>query len=259
MTAGGRAGRELAERVVLVTGASSGIGRAIALECARAGASLAITYHRNQEGAAAVAHEVRALGQRVETIRADVSRTGDVDLLARRAHEIYGRVDVWVNNAGADILTGTAGAMDRIEKLDLVLDVDVRGTMLASWAAVELMRGQPHGGCLINMAWDHVGQGMAGDNPEIYAAAKGGVASFTRSLVRSAAPKVRVNLLAPGFIDTAFGAEASSDWRAHVEAITPMARWGTPDDVARAALFLATDASAFLTGQTLMVNGGVIM
>jgi 3-oxoacyl-[acyl-carrier protein] reductase len=254
-----RVGRELADRIVLVTGASSGIGRAIAVACARAGATLAITYRQNQDGAAAVAREIRAVGQRVETVRADVSRIEDVDALARRVQEAYGRVDVWINNAGADILTGGAKEMSRLEKLDLVLDVDLRGTVLASWAAVELMRRQPRGGTIINMSWDHVGQGMAGENPELYAAAKGGIASFSRSLARAVAPAIRVNILAPGFIDTAFGEGAGESWRKHVESITPMGRWGTPDDVASAAVFLASDASGFLTGQMLMVNGGVVM
>ena len=254
-----RVGRELADRIVLVTGGSSGIGRAIALACARAGATLAISYRQNQDGAAAVAREIRTVGQRVEVLRADVSRIEDVDALANRVREVFGRVDVWINNAGADILTGTARQMSRLEKLDLVLDVDLRGTVLASWAAVELMRQQPRGGTIINTSWDHVGQGMAGENPELYAAAKGGIASFSRSLARAVAPAIRVNILAPGFIDTAFGEGAGEEWRRHVESITPMGRWGTPDDVAQAAVFLASDASAFLTGQMLMVNGGVVM
>jgi 3-oxoacyl-[acyl-carrier protein] reductase len=85
------------------------------------------------------------------------------------------------------------------------------------------------------------------------------VAAFSRSLARSLAPSIRVNILAPGFIDTAFGEGAGSAWREHVEKVTPMRRWGTPEDVARAAVFLASDASGFLTGQTLMINGGVVM
>jgi 3-oxoacyl-[acyl-carrier protein] reductase len=251
---------ELAGKIVVVTGASSGIGRAIAVACARAGATLVITYRQNQEGATQVAREIRGLGQRVESLRADVSRAGDVDAVVARARETFGRVDVWINNAGADILTGGAREMSRVEKLDLVLDVDLRGTILASWAAVELMREQPRGGAIINMAWDHVGQGMAGENPELYSAAKGGIASFSRSLARSVAPNVRVNLIAPGFIDTAFGqGDASANWRRHVEEITPLGRWGTPEDVAAVAVFLASDAAAFLTGQTINVNGGVVM
>jgi len=101
--------------------------------------------------------------------------------------------------------------------------------------------------------------GMAGENPGLYSAAKGGIASFSKSLARETAPDIRVNILAPGFIETAFGQDANERFRADVVANTPLGRWGVPDDVAGAAVFLASDASAFMTGQTIMVNGGVVM
>lgn len=248
----------LDHKVVLVTGASSGIGRAIALHCARAGADLAITYRSNQPGAEATAGEIRSLGRRVEVIRTDISRPADIARLATRLREAFERVHVWINNAGADILTGEGGRLDRLKKLDLVLAVDLRGTVLASWAAVDLMRAQG-GGAIINMAWDHVTLGMAGENPGLYSAAKGGVASFSKSLAREVAPDIRVNILAPGFIETAFGEGADPQFHQKVIELTPLARWGTPDDVAAAAVFLASDGAAFLTGQMISVNGGVVM
>ena len=248
----------LERKTVLVTGASSGIGRAIALLCARAGADLAITYRKNQEGAEATAREIRALGRRAEVLRMDISRQEDIDRLASQLQQAFPRIDVWINNAGADILTGEAERLSGLQKLDLVLAVDVRGTVLASWAAVELMRKRG-GGSIINMAWDHVECGMAGENPVIYSAAKGAVASFSRSLARDVAPDIRVNILAPGFIETAFGEEADPKFRQKVIDMTPLARWGKPEDVAGAALFLASDDAAFLTGQMIMVNGGVVM
>jgi 3-oxoacyl-[acyl-carrier protein] reductase len=248
----------LEQKSVLVTGASSGIGRAIALRCARAGADLAITYRKNQEGAEATAREIRALGRRAEVLRTDISRQEDIDRLSNQLQQDFTRIDVWINNAGADILTGEAGRLSRLQKLDLVLAVDVRGTVLASWAAVELMRKRG-GGSIINMAWDHIEHGMAGENPVIYSAAKGAVASFSRSLARDVAPDIRVNILAPGFIETAFGEEADPKFRQKVIEMTPLARWGKPEDVAGAALFLASEDAAFLTGQTIMVNGGVVM
>jgi len=248
----------LEHKSVLVTGASSGIGRAIALRCAQAGADLGITYRKNQDGAEATAREIRKLGRRVEVLRTDVSREEDIDSLLTRMADAFSRVDVWINNAGADILTGEAGRLSRIQKLDLVLSVDVRGTVLASWAAVELMRKQG-GGSIINMAWDHISLGMEGENPGVYSAAKGGVASFSRSLAREVAPHIRVNILAPGFIETAFGEDADPRFRQKVIDMTPLGRWGKPEDVAGAALFLASPDAAFLTGQTIMVNGGVVM
>jgi 3-oxoacyl-[acyl-carrier protein] reductase len=243
---------------VLVTGASSGIGRAIALRCAQAGADLAITYRKNEQGARATAQEIRSLGRKVEVIQTDISREQDIDRLVGELQRSPGRVDVWINNAGADILTGEAGRASRLQKLDLVLGVDVRGTVLACWAAVGMMRNQG-GGSIINMAWDHVDQGMEGENPGIYSVAKGAVASFSRSLARDVAPDIRVNILAPGFIETAFGEEANPKFRRKVIDMTPLGRWGKPEDVAGAALFLASDDSAFLTGQMVMVNGGVVM
>ena len=248
----------LERKSVLVTGASSGIGRAIALCCARAGADLALTYRKNQGGAEATAREIRAMGRRAEVFRTDISRKEDIDHLANQLQQAFARIDVWINNAGADILTGESGQLSRLQKLDLVLAVDVRGTVLASWAAVELMRKQG-GGSIINMAWDHVEHGMAGENPVIYSAAKGAVASFSRSLARDVAPDIRVNILAPGFIETAFGEEADPKFRQKVLEMTPLARWGRPEDVAGAALFLASDDAAFLTGHMIMVNGGVVM
>jgi 3-oxoacyl-[acyl-carrier protein] reductase len=249
----------LGGKTVLVTGASSGIGSAIAVGCAQAGADLAITFRRNREGAEETATQVRAAGRRVEQFQTDIAREEDVSRLAAGLRDRFGRVDAWVNNAGADILTGEGRRLTRREKLDLVLAVDLRGTVLASWAAVDLMREQGAGGTIINMSWDHVTTGMAGENPILYSAAKGGVMSFSKSLARAVAPHIRVNILAPGFIETAFGEGANESFRRKVVAETPLGRWGVPQDIVGAAIFLASDASSFMTGQMIMVNGGVVM
>jgi 3-oxoacyl-[acyl-carrier protein] reductase len=245
-------------RNVVVTGGSSGIGRAIAGRCAAAGADVLITYRRNRRGADETASELSRTGRQVVVQQADITREQDITDLARRAREALGRVDVWINNAGADILTGAAGELPPREKLDLVLAVDVRGTVLASWEAAKLMREQGDGGVIINISWDHVTLGMAGENPVLYSVAKGAVMSFSKSFAREVAPDIRVNILAPGFIETAFGKDANPDFRDEVVAMTPLGRWGTPDDVAAAALFLASDDARFMTGQTITVNGGVV-
>jgi 3-oxoacyl-[acyl-carrier protein] reductase len=109
------------------------------------------------------------------------------------------------------------------------------------------------------MSWDHVEHGMAGANPELFSAVKGGVLSFSRSLARALAPAVRVNVLSPGWIETAFGETADEDWKREVAEATPLRRWGTPEDVAGAALYLASPAAAFITGQAVNVNGGTVM
>ncbi|MEO7986292.1 MAG: SDR family oxidoreductase [Gemmatimonadales bacterium] len=249
---------DLQKKMVLVTGASSGIGKAIATGCAAAGADVAITYRRNREGAEATARDIRGLGRRAEVFEADISREDQIAALAGELPRRLGRVDAWLNIAGADILTGSGGRLTRTEKLDLLLAVDLRGTILASWAAVDLMRRQGGGGVIVNTSWDHVNVGMAGENPILYSAAKGGILSFTKSLAREVAPGIRVNALAPGFIETAFGETADSKWRRDVVERTPLKRWGLPADLVGAAIYLASDASAFVTGQVIVVNGGVV-
>ena len=248
----------LSGKIVVVTGASSGIGQAIAVACAEAGADLVVTYQNNRAGVEETVGRIEAAGRAALPVQVDVSVEKDVERLASTARERFGRADVWINNAGADILTGRGARLSALEKLDLLLAVDVRGTVLASWAAVRLLRAGA-GGVILNTSWDHVTQGMKGENPILYSAAKGAIASFSRSLAREVAPAIRVNILAPGFIETAFGEEADPAWRDEVVARTPLGRWGVPEDVAQAAVFLASDKARFLTGQTLAVNGGVVM
>lgn len=255
----GEAGAALAGRRVLVTGASSGIGRAIAHAVARAGADVALTYRANAAGAHALAREIHDMGRRAAVLRLDLADAGAVAALAPAAREALGGVDVWINNAGADVLTGAGARLSAIEKLDLLLAVDLRGTILASWEAAALLAAQPEGGVLINMSWDHVLAGMPGLNPQLFSAVKGGVQAFSKSLARTVAPRVRVNVLAPGWIETAFGEGVDEATRRAVIEATPMQRWGTPDDVAGAAVFLASPAAAFLTGQVLLVGGGIVM
>lgn len=245
----------LAGRRVCVTGGSSGIGRAIAIGCARAGADLVLTYRANERGAREAEAEIAALGRAVQVLPLDVSDAADV----RRVAGGLGRLDVWINNAGADIVTGAGAALSDLEKLDLLLRVDLRGTMLASWCAADLLAGQPGGGVIINMSWDHVMSGMAGRTPELFAAVKGGVLAFSKALARSAAPRVRVNVLAPGWIETSFGAGLDRAAYGAIAASTPLQRWGTPADVAGAAVFLASPAAAYITGHAIVVGGGAVM
>ncbi|MEJ7812367.1 MAG: SDR family oxidoreductase [Gemmatimonadaceae bacterium] len=254
-----RAGAPLAGLVVLVTGASSGIGRAIALAAAAAGADVILTYRTSADAAHEVARGIMAVGRRAHVFPLDLADPASIAALAARARAACERVDVWINNAGADILTGPAAKLSRIERLDLVLAVDLRGTMLASWQAAELMAAQPNGGAIINMSWDHALTGMEGTNPQLFSAAKGGVLSFSKSLARSVAPSVRVNILAPGWIETEFGANLDEAARQRVADATPLGRWGTPEDVAATAVFLASPAAGFLTGQVMLVGGGIVM
>jgi 3-oxoacyl-[acyl-carrier protein] reductase len=249
----------LSGRAVLVTGASSGIGRAIALAVARAGADVAVTYRSNRAGAESVAREIESLGRRASVLPLDLADEPAIERLGPAVQAGLGRLDVWINNAGADILTGPAAGLSTVQKLDLLLAVDLRGTILASWAAARFFDEQESGGAIINMSWDHIATGMAGTNPQMFAAVKGGVAAFSRGLARSVAPRVRVNVIAPGWIETSFGERLDSATYRSVADSTPLRRWGTPEDVAGAAVFLASPAAGFITGQTINIGGGVVM
>jgi 3-oxoacyl-[acyl-carrier protein] reductase len=218
-----------------------------------------LTYRRSEAAALAVADGIAARGGDALVVRADVGTRAACEALVDEARERLGRLDVWVNNAGADILTGEEAGWDWERKLDLVLAVDLKGTIACSYATAAVMREQAGGGTILNMSWDHVASGMAGDNPEIFSAVKGGVLSYSKSLARALAPTVRVNVLSPGWIETAFGEHADEGFRREVAESTPMKRWGTPADVAAAAVYLASPAAAFITGQAVNVNGGTVM
>ena len=237
-----------------MTGASSGIGRAIAEAYAAAGADVLVTHRDSAERAREVAD---AIGARVRQV--DLATRAACERLVAEALEELGRVDVWVNNAGADVLTGEAAAWEWERKLDLLLAVDLKGTIACSYAIGEVMREQGRGGAIINMSWDHVAAGMAGENPQLFSAVKGGVLAFSKSLARALAPVVRVNALCPGWIETAFGQHADREFHRSVAQDTPLGRWGRPQDVAGAALYLASPEAAFVTGQAINVNGGVVM
>jgi 3-oxoacyl-[acyl-carrier protein] reductase len=226
---------------------------------AGAGATVLVTYRQSEARAHAVADGIAARGGRALVARADLGSRAACDALVAEARERLGGLDVWVNNAGADVLTGKAADWDWERKLDLLLAVDLKGTIACSYAAGAVMREQAGGGAIVNMSWDHVTSGMAGGNPELFSAVKGGVLAYSKSLARSLAPAVRVNVLCPGWIETAFGEQADPGFRRSVADATPLRRWGTPADVAAAALYLSSPAAAFVTGQAFNVNGGTVM
>ncbi len=214
------------------------------------GAELLITHRASPERA-------HAIGGRALVSQADLSTREGCERLVAEAHERLGGFDVWVNNAGADVLTGEAADWEWERKLDVLLAVDLKGTIACSYAAGELMR--EGGGTIINMSWDHVTTGMAGENPQLFSAVKGGVLAFSKSLARAMAPAVRVNVLCPGWIETSFGEQVDREFHRSVADDTPLGRWGRPQDVAEAAVYLASPAASFITGQAINVNGGVVM
>jgi 3-oxoacyl-[acyl-carrier protein] reductase len=272
--------RTLAGLRALVTGSTSGIGRAIATAFADHGAAV-IVHGRSLlppldgseedlvafgvAGHAAL-REYQEKGVRVAGIGADLRDPAQVDRLANDAWNTFDGLDVLVCNAGADTLTGAAARWSFDEKLDALLAIDLKATMRLSRDIGARMKarggslGQAGGGrgCILTVGWDQAETGMEGDSGELFAAVKGAVTCFTRSLALSLAPEVRVNCLAPGWIRTAWGETASAVWQERVRDETPLCVWGLPEDVAATAVWLAGPSARFITGQTIRVNGGAV-
>jgi NAD(P)-dependent dehydrogenase (short-subunit alcohol dehydrogenase family) len=249
-------GRELNGMCALVTGSTSGIGRAIALEFAAAGANVLIHGRRSAVAAEAVAADVRRRGGDSALFMADLRDPHECRRLADWAWD-FGSLHVLVNNAGADTLTGEALHWPFERKLAELLAVDVQATMFLSRALGGLMK-QRGDGVILNMGWDQAETGMEGDSGELFAAAKGAVMAFSRSLALSLAPQVRVNCLAPGWIQTAWGKNASAAWQERVQRETPLRTWGWPQDVAKLARYLVSPAARYVTGQVVRCNGGTV-
>jgi len=249
-------GRELAGLRALITGSTRGIGRAIALELAGAGAEI-IVHGRDEKQAETVMRELDEAGVASEYIIADLAEPEECRRLVETAWDAWGPIDIWINNAGADVLTGNQADSPFLRKLQDLLDVDVVATMLMARDVGRRMRNAA-GGVILNMGWDQADTGMEGDSGQLFAASKAAIMAFTKSLALSLAPEVRVNCLAPGWTRTAWGEQASSRWQERVVRETPLGRWGTPEDVAAAARWLASPAAAFVTGQVIRVNGGAV-
>jgi 3-oxoacyl-[acyl-carrier protein] reductase len=238
----------------VVTGSSSGIGRAIALELANAGADVLVHARSNKQGAEEVSALARSIGRDAKIVTADLAETSQQDQLVATAWN-WRPIDIWVNNAGADVLTGEAASWSFDEKLHALWQVDVVATVRLSRAVGLLMRKRGQG-VILNMGWDQVESGMDGDSGEMFGAAKGAVTAATRSLAKSLAPEVRVNCIAPGWIQTKWGTHAPPEWQDRAKRESLAGRWGSPDDVARVACFLASPAAQFVNGQVIHVNGG---
>lgn len=241
----------------MVTGSSSGIGKAIALELAEAGADVLVHYRNSQEAALEVVAQIQALGRKSAALSADLGHRDIYSGFINRAFAEWGTLDLWINNAGVDLLTGENKNLTYEQKLARLFEVDVQGTVLLSREVGARMRDQGTG-CILNIGWDQSDRGMEGASGELFSTSKNAIMGFSRSLAVSLAPEVRVNCIAPGWILTAWGETASEVWQERVRQETPMKCWGKPEDIARMARFLCSREAAYITGQVINVNGGAV-
>ena len=247
--------KSLEGKSALVTGASRGIGRSIALTLAAAGANVAVNYAGNEEAAASVVREIEALGVQAFAIQGHVGNSKQFDDMVSRTVEAWGQIDILVNNAG--ITRDNLIMRMKEEDFDQVIETNLKGVFNGIKAVTRPMMKQRFGR-IINISSVVGVLGNAGQAN--YVAAKAGVIGLTKSAARELASRnITVNCIAPGFIGTDMTDQLSEEIRTNLLSEIPLARLGQPEEVAKVVLFLASDDASYMTGQTLHVDGGMYM
>ena len=246
---------QLTGRVAVVTGASRGIGRAIALELAKRGAKVVINYNSSPDGANASVEQVQAAGGEALAFQADVSTEDGATALIKAATDTYGQIDILVNNAGTT--RDNVIMMMKAEDFDTVINTNLRSAWLCSKAAARAMMRKRYGR-IINITSI---SGMLGQGGQTnYRASKAGLIGMTRALAREVASRsITVNAVAPGFIKTKLTENLPQDILDTLVANIPLGRWGAVEDVSHAVAFLASDGASYITGHVLSVDGGLVM
>ncbi|MGQ4664587.1 3-oxoacyl-[acyl-carrier-protein] reductase [Metabacillus halosaccharovorans] len=245
----------LSNKVALVTGASRGIGRAIALDLAKNGASIAVNYAGNEAKANEVVDEIKASGGQAIAIKADVSNGDEVQQMIKEVIKEFGQLDILVNNAG--ITRDNLLMRMKDSEWDEVIDTNLKGVFLCTKAVTRQMMKQRNGR-IINITSV---VGVSGNPGQAnYVAAKAGVIGLTKTTAKELASRnITVNAVAPGFITTDMTDELNDDIKADLLKQIPLAALGEPSDIANAVTFLASEKSKYITGQTLHINGGMVM
>ncbi len=246
---------DLTGKVALVTGASRGIGQAVAVELAKAGADIIVNYIGNEAVAQETVEKVEALGRKAIKIKADVGSADEVQAMVDEAHAAFGHIDVLVNNAGIT----RDGLLIRMKDSDWddVLNINLKGVYLVSKAVAKIMVKQ-RSGRIINMTSVSGVTGNVGQAN--YAAAKAGVIGFTKTCAKELAARgITVNAVAPGFIETAMTDVLPEKIKEGIAATVPLGRMGQPEEIAGVVTFLASDFASYITGQVLNVDGGMVM
>lgn len=242
-------------KTVLITGASSGIGKALALCFAQAGYNIIINYSQSKEAALLVEKECQNFGVQTLVVGCDIKKSDEVNAMVTQSLEQFGSIDVLINNSGIT----KDGLLMRMkeEDFDAVIDTNLKGTFNVTQAVSKAMM-KARSGKIINMSSVIGLMGNAGQSN--YAASKAGIIGFTKSLAKElAARNITVNAIAPGFIETKMTEVLSEELKQNILKEIPLARFGSPEDVAETALFLASDKANYITGQVIQVDGGMVM
>jgi NAD(P)-dependent dehydrogenase (short-subunit alcohol dehydrogenase family) len=249
---------DLSNKVALVTGASSGIGHAAAILLAEQGASVAINYKSNSEGANNAAAAITAAGGKAIVIQADVTKSADIKMMVERTTTELGAIDILVNNAGSLVERMKLMEMTE-ERWDDVMNLNLKSVLFCTQAVAASMM-ERKSGSIINLT-SIAGRNGGGPGAMHYATAKGGLITLTKGLAKELAPYgIRVNSVAPGVIDTPFHEVFSTaEMIKNFIAGIPMGRLGTPEETAKVIVFLASDAANYVCGETIEVNGGQLM